>query len=346
MRRREFLGVLGAATVPSLFDPESNTLARDIGGVLAMPTVEVIHSGAQNNHKDHIQAFKDALALGGYSGGAVTINEHYVNDKAGDLDTVAQTVVQGGGVDVLVAAGGSRSADAAYKATAKYNPNLPVVFTSVADPTRRANNMTGICVQTTKLDAERLKYLSQLLPGKTDFGVILNKERGDYQIQRSGLDNEAGILGLTPPHYQDIVPSMASSIASQVDSAFQIIQNGIQNYGWGGALVGADPVFNNHRSDVITSANNRKVPTMYQWREFAEENGLISYGPNLTAAYALAGDYVARILDQLPNPDPTKLPILSMENFELVVNLKTAKTVLNLRVPPVLLAQADRIIVK
>jgi putative ABC transport system substrate-binding protein len=350
MRRREFLGVLGAATVPSLFDPESNTLARDIGGVSVTPTVEVIHSGAQNNHKDHIQAFKDALALGGYSsGGGVTINEHYVNDKTGDLDTIAENIVNGGAVDLLVAAGGSRSADAAYKATDKYNKSLPVVFTSVADPTRRANNMTGICAQTTKLDAKRLKYLSQLLPGKTDFGVILNKERLDYQTQRNGLDNEASILGLTL-HYQDIVPSFASttsnSVASQVDTAFQIIQNGIQNYGWGGAVVGADPVFNNHRSGVIPSANNRKVPTIYQWREFAEENGLIAYGPNLTAAYALAGDYVARILDQLPNPDPTKLPILSLENFELVVNLKTAKTVLNLRVPPVLLAQADRIIVK
>jgi ABC-type uncharacterized transport system substrate-binding protein len=142
--------------------------------------VEIIHSGTQANHKEHIQAFKDALALGGYDGGTVTVNEHYVKDKARDLDTVAQTIVTGGGVDVLVAAGGSRSANAAYKATKANNPTLPVVFTSVADPVRLASNMTGICAQTTKLDAERLSRLSQLLPGKTVFGVLLNKDRLDY----------------------------------------------------------------------------------------------------------------------------------------------------------------------
>jgi putative ABC transport system substrate-binding protein len=120
----------------------------------------------------------------------------------------------------------------------------------------------------------------------------------------------------------------------------------MRSNGWGGALVAADPVFNNHRSAVIASASSHKVPTIYQWREFAEEGGLISYGPNLTAAYALAGDYVARILDQGASPDPTKLPILPLENLELVINLKTAKNDLNLRVPPALLAQADRIIVK
>jgi putative tryptophan/tyrosine transport system substrate-binding protein len=345
MRRREFLGVLGAATVPSLFNPELGPLARDIGGVSAMPTVTIIHSGTKANHTDHIQAFKDALALG-YSG-SVTVNDNnYANDKADDLDTFAKNIVTGGGVDVLVAAGGTRSAYAAYQATQQNNPNLQVVFTSVAEPTRLASNMTGICALTTRLDAQRLKLLAQLLPGKTDFGVILNQDRLDHNAQSSALDNEAAVLGLTL-HYQPIAPKSATPVETQIDGAFQNVQNGIQNNGWGGALVAADPVFNNHRrgeTGIIAIARNRKVPTIYQWREFAEDGGLISYGPNLTAAYTLAGDYTARILNQ--SATASQLPILPLENFELVINLKTAKNDLNLRVPPALLVQADRIIVK
>jgi putative ABC transport system substrate-binding protein len=344
MRRREFLGLLGGATVSSPFNLDSGTLAREIRGVSAMSTVEVIHSGTKGNHnKDHIQALKDGLALGGYGG--ATVNEHYAKDNTDDLDTIAHNIVGAGGVDVLVAAGGTRSSDAAYKATQDLNQALPVVFTSVANPVRRASNMTGICAQTTKLDGERLRRLSQLLPGKTEFGVLLNTQRQDSIDQKNALEVQAGFLGLHL-NYEPINPKSATPLQTQIDGAFQDIQNNIQNNGWGGALVGADPLFNNHRSDVISSASSHKVPTMYQWREFAEDGGLISYGPNLITAYALAGDYVARILAQGAHPDATKLPILPLDNFELVINLKVARTDFNLRVPPTLLAQADRIIVK
>jgi putative ABC transport system substrate-binding protein len=202
--------------------------------------------------------------------------------------------------------------------------------------------MAGICALTTKLDAERLNRLSQLLPAKADIGVLLNSDRPDYKPQRSILENQAP-LGITL-HFEDIVPSDATtSVKQQIDAKFKDISDNK----WLGALVGADPVFNNHRPAVVTAAKNQAIPTMYQWREFAEEGGLISYGPNLVVAYTLAGTYVGQILD---GTTPKQVGVLSLNNFELVINLKTADDLsnagANLDISPALLASADELIVK
>jgi len=101
-----------------------------------------------------------------------------------------------------------------------------------------------------------------------------------------------------------------------------------------------------NRAAIIAAAKAAHLPAIYQWREFAEEKGLMSYGTNLTVAYTLAGTYAGLLIDPASTLKPTDLPILTMNNGELIINLKTARDDLNnLTIPPALLQQADEVIV-
>src|SRR5262249_54085876 len=105
-------------------------------------------------------------------------------------------------------------------------------------------------------------------------------------------------------------------------------------------LVGADPFFNGQREQFVTLAARYQVPTMYELREYALAGGLISYGTNLVDSYRHVGNYAARVLK---GDNPSDLPIVQSSNFELVINLRTAKA-LGLTIPSGVLAIADEVI--
>ena len=102
----------------------------------------------------------------------------------------------------------------------------------------------------------------------------------------------------------------------------------------------ASPFFNNHRDRLVALAAHHKIPTIYEWREFAAAGGLMSYGNNISDMYAKAGFYAGRIVK---GAKPADLPVLQPTKFELVINLKTAKA-LNVRISDNLLTLADEVI--
>jgi len=123
---------------------------------------------------------------------------------------------------------------------------------------------------------------------------------------------------------------------SEIDAAFAALVSSQA----GALLVGADPFLSGRREQLVTLASRHAVPAIYERREFAEAGGLITYGASFTAVARQAGAYVGRILS---GEKPADLPVQQPTTFELVVNLKTAKT-LGLTVPPSILARADEVI--
>lgn len=295
--------------------------------------IGIIHSGTSGRHGPHMKAFDDGMAV---FSNATHRNPRWAKDNHGALDAHATDLISAG-VTILVAAGGSRSAIAAMGATV----DKAIVVTSVSNPVRPAANVAGICARTTEHDVDRLQKLLDLKPGAKKIGVLYNPSRPDTHDQRARLDTKAGLLGIDPLNYQPVDPN-GSSQESQIDSAFKYWEANTYE----AVLVAADPLFNNHIDRIVRTSGGalRALPAIYQWREFAEAGGLMSYGPSLTLAYKLAGYFVGRIASH-ETTEINKLPLLPLDSCELVINLRTAKELNNIYLPPTLLALANDVIV-
>jgi putative tryptophan/tyrosine transport system substrate-binding protein len=300
-----------------------------------MPTkVGIVHSGHSGRHDSHIKALRDAV--NSITSNANILNVRYAHD--GDPTNEIKSAINSDSVKLLVAAGGT---DCAMKAQGpSTSANIPVVYTSVSFATRPAPNMTGVCARTSELDEKRLAYLQRALPGAKNFGVLFNANRFNAAAQNQHLQTVASQLGLNPLSPKGIDATSTTNVKNQIATAFADWKTaGIQ-----GAIVAADPLFNNNRlasnGGLIDSANNNGIPTIYQWREFADDGGFMTYGPNLSVAYTLAGLYAGRIVN---DPNAVQNAPLSLNNFELAINLKTAKA-LGKTIPDSLLTEADYIV--
>jgi len=235
---------------------------------------------------------------------------------------------------VLVAAGGVHTPLAAKAATATIPIVIaigsdPVKFGLVASLNRPGANVTGISFFAAELEAKRLGLLHELAPRLTVAAALVNPRNANAESQSTELNAAARTLGLR-------FHILEASSELDFEAAFaKLVQNRASTL-----VVASDPFFFGRRQQLVALAARHAVPTIYEWREFAEAGGLASYGTNLTESYRQAGIYTRRILK---GEKPADLPVVRATKFELVINLKAAK-VLGLTVPPTLLARADEVI--
>ena len=235
-------------------------------------------------------------------------------------------------VRVLVTGGGDVAALAGQRATT----SIPVVFAIGGDPVRYGlvnslnrphANLTGVTFFTITLGPKRLELLREFAPHARALVLLVNPASPDNDM--AGALGAARQLGL-----QARVLEAGSEL--EIDTAFRTMATEPPD----GLIVVSDPLFTNHRQQIVALANHHRVPTVYPLREYVRAGGLMSYGASIMSAYRQSGVLAGRILK---GAKPTDLPVQQPTTFELVVNLKTARA-LSLTVPPTLLARADEVI--
>jgi ABC-type uncharacterized transport system substrate-binding protein len=283
---------------------------------------------------DQLVAFHAGLAEAGFAEGQnLKIEYRWANDDYTRLHELAADLVALR-VAVIVAAGGHVSALVARDVTKE----IPIVFTTVTDPVKEGlvaslnkpgGNATGTAGLTSELDPKRLEFLHTMIPSATLFGVLINPNRPGLAGQLTELQAAADKLDLK-------LEIQEATSDQEIKNAFQVFASPRV----GAVIVTADPLFNNHRALVLSLAASNSFPAIYQWREFATDGGLMSYGPSITEAYHHAGVDAGLILK---GAKPADIPVVQPVRFQLFINLKTAKS-LHLDVPQSLLAIADKVI--
>jgi putative ABC transport system substrate-binding protein len=325
MKRREFIALVGGAAAWPL-------AAR---GQQRLPVIGFLTSySLDSSGKRLAAAFRDGLKEAGYEEERNVKIEY--SSAEGDYDRLPALAADlvNRRVNVIAAVGGSPAALAAKWATT----SIPVVFQVGVDPVelgivsslnRPGGNVTGIANLSQELGPKRLELLRELVPAANTVAVLINPSNPIANAQEKGMQAAARILGL------DLHVLHAST-----DRELEPIFAGARPLRLSGLVIGGDPFFNSRSEQLATLASRYAVPTAYQNREFTTAGGLISYGSSLTKAHRQTGTYTGRVLK---GDKPADLPVQQATNVELIINMKTAKT-LGITVPLPLLGRADEVI--
>ena len=261
----------------------------------------------------------------------MAIEYRFAEGRDDQLPALAAELV-GRKVDVIVAFGGG-----APRAAKAASQTIPIVFAIGGDPiaiglvaslARPGGNVTGVSWLGGELTSKRLELISELVPHAKAIALLVNPKNPQTRMVGE-MQEAARAKGLQ-------LPILYAGSESEIDAAFAFLVQGNAD----ALVVTAEPFINSRRQQIVELATRHGVPAIYGIREYADAGGLISYGASLKAAYRLVGVYAGRILK---GAKPADLPVQQSTNFELVVNLKTAKA-LGLTVPPSIVTRADEVI--
>ena len=326
MRRREVVTGLGVAALCLPIAARAQKTAPVIGFLSGTSPVR---------YAPFLTAFREALGEAGFiEGQNIAIEYRWAEGAFDRLPAMAEDLVNRK-VNVIVTSGGTLAAAAAKKAT----DTIPTVFIAGDDPVanglvaslaRPGGNRTGISFLVVDLNAKRLELLSELVPQAKTVGLLVNPgnstiaERIVREVREAAAKRSLQLVVLNAATEREIDAALAS----------------FQERGVAALLIGNDAFFNSQRERLIALAARYRLPASYEAGESVKAGGLMSYGANVRALYRQLGVYTGRVLK---GAKPADLPVEQPTKFELVVNLRTART-LGLTVPPLLLAQADEAI--
>jgi putative ABC transport system substrate-binding protein len=326
MKRRNFIGLAGAVAAW----PFAARAQRP-----SSPVVGFLGTTSPEGYATFVDGFQLGLKEAGFvDGNNVATIYRWAEGHYDRLPGLAADLVSRN-VSVIVATGGLPSSLAAKQAT----ESIPIVFTLGSDPVKfglvsslnRPNgNITGVTLFAYLLDAKRVELMHELVPGASVVALLVNPNNA-AQAEAQLADVETAVQKFG----QQLIILKAGN-DTEIDSAIA----GLAERKVGVLLVSADPLFLARREQLVALVARYAIPSIYEWRQFAEAGGLMSYGINLADAYRQAGVYVGKILK---GAKPGDLPVLQPTKFELVINLKTAKT-LGLTVPNTMLVAADQVI--
>ena len=283
--------------------------------------------------KIYIDALEQGLRDRGYIPGRdVVLQYRFADDREGQLDALAKELVERKVAIILVA--GNQATRAASKATR----TIPIVMAVVNDPVASGfvmslahpgGNITGTTLLSSTLMGKRLEVLKQVLPNVSRVAVLLNKDNPAHAVAWKETLGGANTLRI------DVRPFEVQG-AAMFDEAFASMIKGRVE----ALVVLDDAMFGTESARIAALAAKTRLPAVYAQRGSVDDGGLMSYGPNIADAYRNAASFVDRILK---GAKPGDLPIEQPTRFELVINMKTAKT-LGLTIPQSLLVRADEVI--
>jgi putative ABC transport system substrate-binding protein len=299
----------------------------------AMPVIGFLSVRSPGEAAGALAAFHQGLGETGYvEGQNVTIEYRWAEGGYDRLPTLAADLLSHK-MDVITAVA-APTIVAAKNATS----TIPIVFLTGTDPVRDGlvaslarpgGNLTGISILTLEMMPKRLELISELVPQAGTIALLVNPNNPNAEPIIRGAQEAARTKGIQ-------LSILKAGTESEIDAAF----TSLVQLRAGALLVGTDPLFTSRREQVVELASRHAVPAMYEYREFPDAGGLISYGASLPGMWRQLGIYVGKILK---GAKPADLPVQQPTTFELVVNLKTAKA-LGLTIPPAILARADEVI--
>jgi len=285
--------------------------------------------------QSEIAAFRQGLQRLGWTGRNVRIAYRWGAGEVNRMGAFARELIALQPDAVLAIS------TSAVKALIRETRTVPIVFVRVPDPlgdglvdslAKPGGNVTGFSTLEASIAGKWLQLLKEIAPSVTHVTVMFNPATAPY---RGGLDFLRYAEAAAPSAGVEVNAAHVNDVAD-----IERVITAVARRAHGGLINVPDIFLIIHRELSIDLATRHRVPAVYQWRYFATSGGLISYGTEVLDMYARAAEYIDRILK---GEKPADLPVQAPTKYELVVNLKTAKT-LGLIVPPSLLAGADEVI--
>jgi ABC-type uncharacterized transport system substrate-binding protein len=325
IRRREIITLLGGAAAAWPLAARAQQPA--------MPVIGYLNSASRDAFAPYVAAFLHGLKESGFvEGQNVMIEYRSTEDLPERLPALAADLVRRR-VTVLVT-NSSAPALAAKQATS----TLPIVFLIGGDPVelglvaslnRPGGNATGVSFLINKLVAKRLELLSDLVPGASPLGILLDPNNPNANADTKDAREAAQAIG------RKLLVVEAGTKNELITAFAALVQQHVS-----ALLVAAHVSFIAWRDQIIALAARHTIAASYSGRDFVMLGGLMSYGPNQADVHRQAGVYTGRVLN---GANPADLPVVQPTKFDLAINVMTARA-LGLDVPPKLLALADEVI--